>query len=100
VAQLYSEPVSAKELAGFQMTVRRAAESRITVLSRAQGLADAAAVFDDPDKVNTDVDAQLAIKPADIQRAAKANLVRANSVVVMTQPDAGGAAPGGRKGGR
>jgi hypothetical protein len=44
--------------------------------------------------------AQLAIKPADIQRAAKATLVRANSVVLMTQPAAGGAAPAGRKGGR
>jgi predicted Zn-dependent peptidase len=99
IARLYSEPVSGKELARFQMNVRRAAESRVTVLSRAQALADAAAVFDDPEKVNADLDAQLKIQPADIQRAAKASLVRANSVVVVTQP-AGGAAPGGRRGGR
>ncbi len=99
VARLYSEPVSAKELARFRMGVRRSAESRITVLSRAQALADAAAVFDDPAKVNSDVEAQLGIAPADIQRAAKASLVRANSVVVVTQP-AGGGGRGGRRGGR
>ena len=99
VARLYSEPVSAKELARFRMGVRRSAESRITVLSRAQALADAAAVFDDPAKVNSDVEAQLGIAPADIQRAAQASLVRANSVVVVTQP-AGGGGRGGRRGGR
>ncbi|HXA51087.1 MAG TPA: pitrilysin family protein [Candidatus Acidoferrum sp.] len=99
IARLYSEPVSGKELARFQMNVRRTAESRVTALSRAQALADAAAVFDDPAKVNNDLDAQLAINPADIQRAAKANLVRANRVVVVTQP-AAGAAQGLRKGGR
>jgi zinc protease len=99
IARLYSEPVSAKELSRFKMSVRRGAESRITVLSRAQALADAAAVFDDPEKVNSDLEAQFAVQPADIQRAAKANLVRANSVVVLTQPT-GAPGQGGRRGGR
>jgi zinc protease len=98
VARLYSEPVSAHELARFQMSVRRGAESRVTVLSRAQALADAAAVFNDPGKVNTDLQAELAVTPADIERAAKANLVKANSVVVVTLPAGGGR--GGRRGGR
>jgi hypothetical protein len=48
--------------------------------------------------VNTEIDAQLAITAADIQKAAKADLVKANSVVVVTTPAAGG---GGRgRGGR
>ncbi|MBS1856619.1 MAG: insulinase family protein [Acidobacteria bacterium] len=99
VARLYSEPVSARELARFKMSVRRGAESRITVLSRAQALADAAAVFNDPGKVNSDLTAELAVTPADIERAARANLVKANSVVVVTLPS-GGAGRGGRRGGR
>jgi len=99
VARLYSEPVSTKELARFRMGVRRSAEARITVLSRAQALADAAAVFGDPARVNSDIEAQLAVAPADMQRAAKASLVRANSVVVVTQP-AGGGGRGRSRGGR
>jgi predicted Zn-dependent peptidase len=99
VARLYSEPVTAKELARVMINVRRGAESRLTALSRAQALADAAAVFDDPNKVNTDSDLQLAVTAADIQRAAKAYLVTANRVVFVTNP-AGGARQGGRRGGQ
>jgi zinc protease len=98
VARLHAEPVTAKELARVRINVRRGAESRLTALSRAQALADAAAVFDDPNKVNTDSDRQMAVTAADIQRAAKAHLVTANRVVFVTSP--AGAAPGqgGRKG--
>src|SRR5450756_2914082 len=90
IARLHAEPVTAKELARVRISVRRGAESRITALSRAQALADAAAVFDDPNKVNTDIDLQLAVSAADIQRAAKAHLLTANRVVFVTNP-AGGA---------
>jgi zinc protease len=99
VARLHSEPVTDKELARVKINVRRGAESRLTALSRAQALADAAAVFDDPNKVNSDSDLQLAVTAADIQRAAKAYLVTANRVVFVTSP-AGGAQQGGRRGGR
>ena len=95
IARLLSEPVTAKELARVKINVRRGAESRLTALSRAQALADAAAVFDDPDKVNTDSDLQLAVTAADIQRAAKAHLLTANRVVFVTNP-----APGAQQGGR
>ena len=99
IARLHSEPVSTKELARFKMSVRRGAEQRITALSRAQALADAAAVFDDPAKVNGDPELQFAVTAADIQRAAKASLVKTNSVIVITQPS-GNAGQGGRRGGR
>src|ERR1035441_2829200 len=97
IARLLSEPVTAKELARVKINVRRGAESRLTALSRAQALADAAAVFDNPDKVNTDSDLQLAVTAADIQRAAKAHLLTANRVVLVTNP-APGAQQGGRRG--
>jgi predicted Zn-dependent peptidase len=76
-----------------RINLRRSAESRITVLSRAQALADAAAVFDNPDKVNTDIDQQLVVSAADITRAVKAHLTTANRVVLVTNP-AGGASRG------
>ena len=97
IARLHSEPVTAKELARVRINVRRGAESRLTALSRAQALADAAAVFDDPNKVNTDSDLQMAVSAADIQRAAKAHLLTANRVVFVTSPT-GGAQQGGRRG--
>ena len=50
IARLHAEPVTDKELARVRINVRRGAESRLTALSRAQALADAAAVFDDPEQ--------------------------------------------------
>jgi predicted Zn-dependent peptidase len=99
IARLHSEPVTDKELGRVRINQLRAAENRLTALSRAQALADAAAVFDDPNRVNTDPDRIMAISAADVQRAAKTNLVKANSVVLITQPT-GGAQGGGRRGGR
>ena len=98
IARLHSEPVSAKELGRVRINQLRAAENRLTALSRAQALADAAAVFDDPNRVNTDPERIMTISAADITRAAKANLVRSNSVVLITQPSGG--TQGGRRGGR
>jgi predicted Zn-dependent peptidase len=98
IARLHAEPVTAKELARVRITVRRGAESRLTALSRAQALADAAAVFDDPSKVNTESDLQMAVSAADIQRAAKAHLTTANRVVLVTNPVPGAQGRGGRGG--
>jgi len=98
IAKLHAEPVTDEELQRVRISLRRSAENRITALSRAQALADAAAVYDDPNRVNTEIDAQMAVTAADIEKAAKLLLVKANSVVVVTTPAAGG---GGRgRGGR
>jgi zinc protease len=96
ISKLYSQPVSDKELGRVRMALMRSAENRLTALSRAQALADAAAVYDNPDRVNTEEPAQLAVNAADIMRAAKAHLVNANKSVVITQP-AGGSQGGGRR---
>jgi predicted Zn-dependent peptidase len=98
IAKLYAQPVSDKELQRARIAMRRGAENRITALSRAQALADAAAVYNDPNRVNTETNEELAVTAADIQRAAKALLVKSNRVVVVTMPAGGGR--GGRKGGQ
>jgi predicted Zn-dependent peptidase len=92
IAKLHSQPVSDQELKRARMALLRGAENRLTALSRAQALADAAAVYDDPNRINTELDAQLAVNAQDILRAAKADLVNANKSVVITQP-----APRGEK---
>jgi predicted Zn-dependent peptidase len=86
IAKLDAEPVTAKELQRVRISLRRSAELRLTALSRAQALADDAAVYDDPNRINTELDYQLAITAADIQRAAKARLLASDRVVVVTLP--------------
>ena len=98
IAKLHAEPVTDKELQRVRMGVRRNAESRLTALARAQALADAAAVYNDPNLVNTQLDEELQVTAADIQRAARADLLTANRVVVVTTPKGGAA--GGRRGAR
>ena len=98
ISKLYSQPVTDKELQRARIAMRRSAENRLTALSRAQALADAAAVYNDPNRVNTEIPAELAVTAADIQKAAKDLLVQQNRVVVVTQPAGGGR--GGRRGGQ
>ena len=97
ISKLYSQPVSDMELRRVRMALRRSAENRITALSRAQALADNAAVYDDPNRVNTDLSRQLAVTAADIERSAKAQLPAANRVVVVTLPSGGAQPQGGRR---
>jgi zinc protease len=98
IAKLHSAPVTVKELDRTHIALRRAAEGRLTALSRAQALADAAAVYNDPERVNSEIDAQLAVTAADIQKAARNQLVNANKVVVITTPGASGGGGRGRGG--
>jgi len=95
IAKLDAEPVTAKELQRVRISLRRSAELRLTALSRAQALADDAAVYDDPNRINTELDSQLAITAADIERAAKARLLASDRVVVVTLPAS--RRPGGRE---
>jgi len=86
IARLHSAPVTPKELDRAHISLMRAAEARLTALSRAQALADAAAVYNDPARVNTEIQKSLAVTAADIQKAARDQLIAANKVVVITQP--------------
>jgi len=99
IAKLHSAPVTQKELDRTHISLMRAAESRLTALSRAQALADAAAVYNDPDRVNTEIQKSLAITAADIQKAARDQLINANKVVLITQPGASAGRGRGARGG-
>jgi zinc protease len=89
IAKVLSEPVSAKELERARVSMRRAAVSpRGSVLSIATSLADNAANYNDPSRINTEYEKRLAVTPADMQKAAKTYLRTANRVVVITKPAA------------
>ncbi len=100
IAKLHAEPVTGKELQRVRNRVRlTAVERHLTVLSRAQALADDAALYNDPNRINTETQKELAVTPADIQKAAKTYLVASNRVVIETAPAAGGRGPRGPRGG-
>ena len=86
IAKLYSQPVTDKELQRARIALRRGAENRITALSRAQALADAAAVYNDPNRVNTEINAELAVTARRYRASGQALLVKSNRVVVVTTP--------------
>jgi predicted Zn-dependent peptidase len=90
ISKLHSEPVTQKELQRVRNRLRLNAVQRITVLSRAQALADDAALYNDPNRINTEVDKELAITAADIQKAVKTYLVASNRVVIETTAAGGG----------
>jgi zinc protease len=97
IAKLHAELVTPKELQRVRMGIRRGAINRQnSALGRAEALANYAAIFDDPNLINTDPEALLSITAEDIQKAVKTDLVNANRVVVVTQPSGAGA---GQKGG-
>jgi predicted Zn-dependent peptidase len=86
IARLQAEPVTEKELQRVRTAQIRQAASRFSMLQRAQQLADDAALYNDPDRINTEIDKNLAITAADIQKAAKTYLQTSNRVVVETTP--------------
>jgi zinc protease len=92
IAKLQAEPVTDKELQRYRTAQLRGAAARSSMLQRAQQLADDTALYNDPDRINTEFDKNMAITAADIQRAAKAWLKPENRVVVETV----GTATGGR----
>ena len=94
IAKLHAAPVMDKELKRVRTNARRSAVSmRESVLSRAITLADSAAMFDDPNRINTNPDKLAAVTPADIQRVAKAYLRNDNRVVMATFPEGASASP-------
>jgi zinc protease len=89
IAKLAEEPVTDKELAKVRTSIRRGqASSRESQLNVAITLADDAALYDDPNRINTEAEKELAVTAADIQKAAKAYLRTSNRVVVLSVPAA------------
>jgi zinc protease len=87
ISRLVSVPVTAKELEKARTILRRSAVSqRESVLNIAATLADGAAVYNHPNRINTEMEKRLAVTAADIQKAAKAYLTNSNRVVVIAAP--------------
>jgi zinc protease len=94
IAKLQSDPITDKELQRYRTGLLRGAAARSSMLQRAQQLADDTALYNDPDRINTEFEKNMAITAADIQKAAKAWLKPENRVVVETV----GTATGGGRG--
>jgi predicted Zn-dependent peptidase len=92
VAKFLSSPVTDKELAKARTGIRRSMLfPRGSVLSTALSLADDAANFNDPARLNTEPDKRMAVTAEDMQKAAQKYLRQNNRVVVTTLPAAPGA---------
>ena len=96
IAKLNSEPVSDKELERARSGIKRGIPpSRESVLNMAFTLADNTALYNDPNRINTESEKRLAVTAADIQKAARTYLRNSNRVVVVSAPAvAPAAAPG------
>ena len=90
VAKLSAEPVTDKELQRSRSSIRRSmlVGTRESMLSTAISLADNTALYNDPNRINTEYEKRLAVTAADIQKAARTYLRTANRVVVTTVPAA------------
>ena len=89
ISRLNSEPVTDKELQRARTGIRRGALGpRQSALSTAITLADDAALYNDPNRINTDYEKRLAVTAQDVQQAAKTYLRTANRATVITVPAA------------
>jgi predicted Zn-dependent peptidase len=98
IAKLQNEPVDAKELERVktQLRAQRIRELQGS-LSRARALAQYALTDNDPGLINTELDAMMAVTPAQIQAAAKKYLIPGRRAVLQIQPAPAAQAPKGEK---
>jgi len=87
IARLQTAAVTSEELQRIRSSARRGSVSiRESTLARAQSLADNAAVYNDPNRINTNAQKIAAVTAADVQRVAGRYLQTTNRVVVHTLP--------------
>jgi predicted Zn-dependent peptidase len=87
VSRLRTTTVTADELQRIRIAARRNAVSlRENSLGRATSLADYAAVYNDPNRINTLPDKVSAVAIPDVQRVVSTYLKNSNRVVVTTLP--------------
>jgi predicted Zn-dependent peptidase len=89
IAKFISSPVAEKELDRTRAGILRGAVApRESVLSTAISLADNTALYNDPNRVNTEFEKRRAVTAAEIQKAAQTYMRNANRVVIVTEPAA------------
>jgi predicted Zn-dependent peptidase len=91
IAKFLSEPVTDKEMKRVRMAIRRTAlvGGRESVLSMAINFADSTALYNDPNRINSEYEKRLAVTAADIQKAAQKYFRQANRVLVVSVPAGG-----------
>jgi predicted Zn-dependent peptidase len=93
LSRMRTTAVTPEELQRVRTSSRRNAVGlRESSLGRAQSLADNAAVYNDPNRINTTPEKVAAVAAPDVQRVVSAYLKNSNRVVVHTLPG-GGPAP-------
>ena len=87
VSRMDAAPVTEQELKRVQTSSRRSAVAiRESALSRAATLADDAALYNDPNRINTTPEKLLAVTAADVQRVAQKYLRTGNEIYMETTP--------------
>jgi len=87
IAQLQEKPVDAKELERIKTQLRASRLKDLqSSLSRAKTLAQYTVTDNNPGLINTELDAMLAVTPAQIQAAAKKYLTPQNRAILEIQP--------------
>jgi zinc protease len=87
IGKLQSQPIDAKELARIKTQLRAARIRELqSSLTRARTLAQYAIADGNPGLINTELDAMLAVTPAQVQAAAKKYLVPEKRAVLEIQP--------------
>ncbi len=87
IARLQNEPVDAKEFERIKAQLRAERLKDLeSSLSRARALAQYTVVDGNPELINTELDATLAVTPAQVQAAAKKYLTAQQRAVLEIQP--------------
>lgn len=94
IAQLQTQPVDDNELERIKAQLRAGRIKDLqSSLSRARALAQYTVTDNNPELINTELDAMLAVTPAQVQAAAKKYLTPQHRAVLEIQPAPQGAQP-------
>lgn len=101
IAKLQNEPINAKDLERVKTTMRAARIKELqSSMNRARTLAQYSLADGKPELINTELEAMLAVTPAQIQAAARKYLIPERRAVLEIAPAPAGGSGASRKEGR